>query len=107
LDLFQIELGDPDAQVVNLGYPMNSQKDDFGLILRGDKGFFSSNRDGGVGSDDIYQFRIFQFTIEPKLVDGRSLDPLTGDLKIIDLTNSLIASVSGQQPHLSMRYKRS
>jgi outer membrane protein OmpA-like peptidoglycan-associated protein len=31
-------------------------------------------------------------------VDGRSLDPLTGHLKIIDLTNNrLIASVSGQQ----------
>lgn len=97
LDLYKIDLSDPEAQVENLGYPMNSEKDDFGLILNGDQGFFSSNRDGGVGGDDIYQFQIFQFTIEPKLVDGRSLDPLTGDLQIIDLANNrLIASVSGQ-----------
>ncbi len=96
LEYCKVALTDRNLEVENLGYPMNSEKDDFGLILRGDEGFFSSNRDGGVGSDDIYQFQIFQFTIEPQLVDGRSLDPLTGDLKIFDLTsNRLIASVSG------------
>ena len=40
----------------NLGLPLNSSFDDFSLALdaRGNKGFFSSNRPGGVGSDDIY-----------------------------------------------------
>ena len=40
----------------NLGSPINSSFDDFSLILdsRGKKGFFSSNRPGGEGSDDIY-----------------------------------------------------
>lgn len=40
----------------NLGLPLNSSFDDFSLVLdpRGKKGFFSSNRPGGVGNDDIY-----------------------------------------------------
>ncbi len=42
----------------NLGKPMNTQKDDFGLIvdISGTKGYFTSNRKGGKGMDDIYSF---------------------------------------------------
>ncbi|MFH2096159.1 MAG: hypothetical protein ABIJ16_10675, partial [Bacteroidota bacterium] len=42
----------------NLKYPMNSPKDDFSLITDdgGLSGYFSSNRDGGKGEDDIYHF---------------------------------------------------
>ncbi len=40
----------------NLGLPLNSSYDDFSLVLdaHGKKGFFSSNRPGGFGDDDIY-----------------------------------------------------
>ena len=46
------------AEVVNLGPPFNTEADDFGLILdpEGNRGYFSSNREGGVGADDIYSF---------------------------------------------------
>ncbi|TAD96502.1 MAG: hypothetical protein EAZ97_13965 [Bacteroidetes bacterium] len=46
-------------KVKNLGYPLNTNSDDFGLIISADKryGYFSSNRKGGVGDDDIYQVR--------------------------------------------------
>jgi outer membrane protein OmpA-like peptidoglycan-associated protein len=42
----------------NLGKPYNSAGDDFGLIvdLEGKNGYFSSNRSGGKGEDDIYSF---------------------------------------------------
>jgi len=42
----------------NLGQPFNSTKDDFGFNVNGDntKGFFTSNRSGGQGEDDIYQW---------------------------------------------------
>jgi outer membrane protein OmpA-like peptidoglycan-associated protein len=42
----------------NLGEPINSDKDDFGLIVDEDmkNGYFSSNRVGGKGDDDIYSF---------------------------------------------------
>ncbi|MBE8719312.1 hypothetical protein C4F40_01030 [Sphingobacterium sp. Ka21] len=49
------------SKPVNLGFPLNSSADDFGFMLEADdatgsKGFLSSNRIGGMGSDDIYQF---------------------------------------------------
>lgn len=41
----------------NLKYPFNSPKDDFSIIFTGDKsGYFSSNREGGKGKDDVYGF---------------------------------------------------
>ena len=42
----------------NLGAPINSTKDDFAFILNYEsrRGYFSSNRDGGNGDDDIYTF---------------------------------------------------
>ncbi|MBS1634770.1 MAG: OmpA family protein [Bacteroidetes bacterium] len=42
----------------NLKYPLNSAADDFGIIFEGKKmrGYFTSNREGGKGSDDIWSF---------------------------------------------------
>jgi outer membrane protein OmpA-like peptidoglycan-associated protein len=37
----------------NMGYPINSNKDDFAFNIKAEKGFFSSNR---YGSDDIIAF---------------------------------------------------
>jgi outer membrane protein OmpA-like peptidoglycan-associated protein/tetratricopeptide (TPR) repeat protein len=45
-------------QVLNVGEEANGPKDDFALIINSKtkKGYLSSNRDGGQGSDDIYKF---------------------------------------------------
>ena len=57
LDIFSAERdGDHWTKPVNLGGPVNSSRDDFGFIKRNGKGFFSSNREGGKGGDDIYAF---------------------------------------------------
>ncbi|HPI30744.1 MAG TPA: OmpA family protein [Bacteroidales bacterium] len=42
----------------NLKSPMNSPRDDFSIFYTetGKSGYFSSNREGGKGSDDIYSF---------------------------------------------------
>ncbi len=42
----------------NIGRPINGEGDDFGLILDSDRknGYFTSNRAGGLGQDDIYSF---------------------------------------------------
>jgi len=42
----------------NLGYPVNSNMDDFAFVKQKskNKGYFSSNRKGGKGDDDIYSF---------------------------------------------------
>ncbi|MEQ9423096.1 MAG: OmpA family protein [Cyclobacteriaceae bacterium] len=57
LDLFVAERRGGNVEVESLGVPMNSTGDDFGLFLfNPSRGFFSSNRSGGKGDDDIYTF---------------------------------------------------
>ena len=59
LDVFVTKLdskGMP-SSIVNVGSPINGPMDDFSFIIDANKkGFFSSNRDGGKGLDDIYSF---------------------------------------------------
>ncbi len=59
LDLYLIDIsGRKWGKALNLGEPFNSVNDDFGLVLTedGKQGYFSSNREGGAGKDDIYIF---------------------------------------------------
>jgi tetratricopeptide (TPR) repeat protein len=61
LDIYEAEAhGGVYDQVRNIGYPANSSGDDFGFILNGQTkaGYFSSNRKGGKGDDDIYAVHI-------------------------------------------------
>ncbi|MDQ6470617.1 OmpA family protein [Flavobacterium sp. LHD-80] len=46
------------SSIQNLGNDINSPKDDFAYIIDpvSRQGYFSSNKDGGLGSDDIYKF---------------------------------------------------
>ncbi len=46
------------SEPVNMKAPINSGADDFAITLADDKetGMFSSNREGGLGKDDIYSF---------------------------------------------------
>ena len=60
LDVFVTQLSD-DGKVgtsYNVGKPVNSSADDFGLILNESRGtgYFSSSRASGLGNDDIYGF---------------------------------------------------
>ena len=57
LDLFVAVRKAGEISVENLGVPMNSSADDFGLSYSGhDRGYFTSNRESGKGDDDIYAF---------------------------------------------------
>jgi peptidoglycan-associated lipoprotein len=57
LDLFVVKRVNGRTSIENLGQPMNTPSDDFGIFLfKPDRGFFTSNRDGGKGDDDIYTF---------------------------------------------------
>jgi outer membrane protein OmpA-like peptidoglycan-associated protein/tetratricopeptide (TPR) repeat protein len=61
LDVFfsPMEAYNSAKKVINLGAPINSNKDDFGLITDAERseGYFSSNRKNGGKDDDIYRFR--------------------------------------------------
>lgn len=73
------------GEINNVGTPVNSNADDFAYYIDADsrQGFFSSNRDGGKGNDDIYSFteiRPLQLECTQKLL-----------LKVIDSkTHSII-----------------
>jgi outer membrane protein OmpA-like peptidoglycan-associated protein len=57
LDVYAANLKRP-SQIKNMGYPINTNKDDFGLIINGagTEGFVSSNRHRTGLDDDIYSF---------------------------------------------------
>lgn len=60
LDIQYVNLDDTLKEVYYLNAPMNSNKDDFGLILNeaGTFGYFTSNRNGGMGQEDIYAVKL-------------------------------------------------
>jgi outer membrane protein OmpA-like peptidoglycan-associated protein len=65
----------------NIGYPVNTHKDDFGLVLdkEGFTGYISSNRDGGKGDDDFYFVELFKNIIVEGIVsDKKTGKPIEG-----------------------------
>ena len=61
-DIFKSSLDENDSysSITNLKYPVNSSGDDFGMIIEksGERGYLTSDRKGGKGGDDIYQFEL-------------------------------------------------
>ncbi len=79
------------SSIVNLGYPVNTSMDDFGIILdeTGKMGYFSSNRTTGTGDDDNYLLRIHKIDITAYLIDKETGDTLSladHDIVVIDKT---------------------
>lgn len=76
LDVFMCAMnGSKLGAVHNAGFPLNTQYDDFAAIIN-DKlniGYFSSNRTGGKGGDDIYTVDFLKFEIGKK-IEGLALD---------------------------------
>lgn len=61
LDIFcAVSTSDTTWTVTNMGVPVNSASDDFGMTFEGDytRGFFSSNRNDGRGRDHIWTFEL-------------------------------------------------
>ena len=72
------------APVRNVGIPINSNADDFAFIMdeEAGQGFVSSNREGGKGSDDIYEFKklqpLFDVLISATVLDDKTREPISG-----------------------------
>jgi len=75
---------------VNMKSPINSGGDDFAITLSPDKesGYFSSNRDGGRGQDDIYRFHMTPliFTLSGVARDSKTNEILSNT--VLTVTNS-------------------
>lgn len=79
-DLFKAEPEEDGffGKVINMGQPINSPKDDTGLILSADKqsGYFASYRRGN--HDDIYSFATFHIYVDGLVIDSLTNEPIQG-----------------------------
>jgi peptidoglycan-associated lipoprotein len=98
LDLFVVKRQSGKTVIENLGQPVNSTGDDFGIFLfRADRGFFTSNREGGKGDDDIYTF----INEDPDLkvvnyyLQGITYTPDSTGLKILPNTKVSLIDANG------------
>lgn len=95
------------TKVLNLGTPINSEFDDFAYIIdyKTKQGYFSSNRKGGVGEDDIFaltETKTLEFECIQRLkvlvIDAQTRNELTDvSLELLELdrtpkANSVIES---------------
>lgn len=73
------------SKILNAGKPINSERDDFSFLMDSTsaKGYFSSNRNGGTGDDDIYSFvstKLFNLNLDLKgtITDAKTKGNLEG-----------------------------
>ena len=80
------------SSITNLKYPVNSSGHDFGMIIEnsGERGYLTSDRKGGKGGDDIYQFELPPLVLALK---GVITDSKSG--AILTNTNVVLSSSEG------------
>jgi len=86
---------------VNLGTPVNGPKDDFAFVIdaANERGFFSSNRPGGAGDDDIYAFTMLapleqRFLCIGQVIDAENDTPaIAAEVQLYDAQGGLLASM--------------
>lgn len=91
LDIFRSTYSNDEwTKPVNMQVPINSPGDDFSIVFNPeeDKGFFSSNRKGGRGSDDLYSFvnPPVIFTLSGVVKDENTLQFIQG--AVVKMTGS-------------------
>ncbi|MFB0923809.1 MAG: hypothetical protein QMB65_00770, partial [Vicingaceae bacterium] len=97
LDVFMSKEEDKWVSSENLKSPLNSSKDDFGIFYKDDEnGYFSSDREGGIGSDDIYAFA--WHTLKPQTEMSGMLEydklPAAGtSINLLDEDDNIISTV--------------
>lgn len=76
------------GEIENMGYPINTISDDFGVVFNeeGVCGFFSSDRDGGSGADDIYSFVKDASPVEIFVFDAATKEPIEGATVVNECT---------------------
>lgn len=100
LDIFKSNiLNDNTAKPENMGAPFNSGSDDFAYVVNSNNetGYFSSNREGGKGDDDIYSFAAYECkqVVEGTVRNSETQEPIgNATVKLIDETGKIQISVT-------------
>lgn len=84
--------------IYTMGFPVNTSRDDFGIVLGedGKNGYFSSNREGGEGMDDIYEVTIYKLRLEAKPIDEETGESVGGNWTVVDTRTGDKANFSKQ-----------
>lgn len=83
LDIYRAVFDDErqDWQVFNLGRPINSEADDFGIAFKGmeEAGLFSSSRGSSKGVDNIYEFSLpkLEFSLKGQVYSQKTDEPIS------------------------------
>ena len=100
LDIYKSDvLKESDAKPINLGAPYNSGADDFAFYINSENntGYFSSNREGGKGSDDIYSFAAYECkqTVTGIARDSKTQEPLNAvSIEIINDAGVIMQTIT-------------
>ena len=98
-DLYKTELSHDGtwSTPVNLGFPINSFKDERGIFVSGDGrlAYISTNRPGGIGGMDIYQFELPR-SVAPRptaylkgiVLDSLNDQPIYASIEVFDLSRN-------------------
>ncbi len=82
------------GEVMNLGYPINTNGSEIGLIVNasGDLALFASEREGGNGGLDIYGFELYEEArpnvvtyVKGRVYDVETNEPLEADCRLYEL----------------------
>lgn len=107
LDIFEAKSANNSFEKpVNVGKPLNSQMDDFGYVTNKDGlGFFSSNRDGGSGYDDIYTFTVCTHTLTGLItdIDTKAILPNAKVILFDDKMNKISETTSSDKGSYSFK----
>jgi outer membrane protein OmpA-like peptidoglycan-associated protein/Tol biopolymer transport system component len=91
----------------NLGYPINTHKDEGFLIVnaKGDKAYFASDQFGGKGGLDLYTFALYEKArpvtvtyMKGVVYDKNTLNKLEARFELIDLETGTVVVQSNSDP---------
>lgn len=97
LDLYVTRMNDNGewSEPINLGYPINTFADENSILVAasGNLAYMASNRPGGFGGLDIYQFDLYESArpgkityVKGKVYDVKTKNPLGAHFELIDLS---------------------
>ena len=104
LDIFMTTIDEEGMWTVpdNIKPPMNSEFNDFGIIFHPteEKGFFSSDRRGRKGLEDIYYFIVppVEFTLTGVITDDRSLQfVMNANVSLIGSDGTSVSTITTEE----------
>ncbi len=109
LDIYVVRKNDAGewGNPVNLGYPINTFGDENSLLVNGagNLAYFASDRPGGYGGLDLYQFELYDAArpgkityMKGKVYDARTKQPLGAHFELIDLETAKQVMTSDANP---------